>query len=273
MQKYWLLSCMAGILYMSYHPDEGSRTFMNAWFPNDSIPVGIQKLLKAYPDHLVGATGNEIIWKDGSRMSYDDGKPYKTYIEIDTMPDLEEQVTCIDYTCGQIGLPPKDYDPGRFRHGPFFRKMYGSTSDQVKQNLVAVSWLPSSENSKILVTTINGVSEKIKAISLELDTMKHLRPYLSNIGGTFNWRKVAGSNQLSPHSYGIAIDINVKWSHYWQWDYPDWKSDPDMEVRYRNNIPFEIVAVFEKHGFIWGGKWYHYDTMHFEYRPELFVQI
>lgn len=25
----------------------------------------------------------------------------------------------------------------------------------------------------------------------------------------------------------------------------------------------------EKHGFIWGGCWYHYDTMHFEYRPEL----
>jgi D-alanyl-D-alanine carboxypeptidase len=23
------------------------------------------------------------------------------------------------------------------------------------------------------------------------------------------------------------------------------------------------------YGFIWGGKWYHYDTMHFEYRPEL----
>ena len=30
-----------------------------------------------------------------------------------------------------------------------------------------------------------------------------------------------------------------------------------------------IVDVFERNGFIWGGKWYHYDTMHFEYRPEL----
>ena len=25
----------------------------------------------------------------------------------------------------------------------------------------------------------------------------------------------------------------------------------------------------ERHGFIWGGKWYHYDTLHFEYRPGL----
>ena len=31
----------------------------------------------------------------------------------------------------------------------------------------------------------------------------------------------------------------------------------------------KIVEIFERHGFIWGGKWYHYDTMHFEYRPEL----
>ncbi len=31
----------------------------------------------------------------------------------------------------------------------------------------------------------------------------------------------------------------------------------------------EIVKELEKYGFIWGGRWYHYDTMHFEYRPEL----
>lgn len=36
-----------------------------------------------------------------------------------------------------------------------------------------------------------------------------------------------------------------------------------------HEIPLEIVHIFEQHGFIWGGKWYHYDTMHFEYRPEM----
>ena len=34
-------------------------------------------------------------------------------------------------------------------------------------------------------------------------------------------------------------------------------------------MPLELVAAFERHGFVWGGKWWHYDTMHFEYRPEL----
>ena len=50
----------------------------------------------------------------------------------------------------------------------------------------------------------------------------------------------------------------------------------DMEfnknVTYTNRIPIEIAEVFEKYGFIWGGKWYHFDTMHFEYRPELLIQ-
>jgi len=39
----------------------------------------------------------------------------------------------------------------------------------------------------------------------------------------------------------------------------------------RSNIRklLEIVDIFERHGFIWGGKWYHFDTLHFEYRPEI----
>jgi peptidoglycan LD-endopeptidase CwlK len=40
---------------------------------------------------------------------------------------------------------------------------------------------------------------------------------------------------------------------------------------YKNQIPWDIIHIFESHGFIWGGKWYHYDTMHFEYRPEQLI--
>ena len=31
----------------------------------------------------------------------------------------------------------------------------------------------------------------------------------------------------------------------------------------------DIRAACERHGFVWGGKWLHFDTMHFEFRPEL----
>jgi hypothetical protein len=42
-------------------------------------------------------------------------------------------------------------------------------------------------------------------------------------------------------------------------------------IRYRDLMPGQIGTIFEKHGFIRGGKWYHFDTMRFEYRPALLV--
>jgi hypothetical protein len=94
-----------------------------------------------------------------------------------------------------------------------------------------------------------------------------LKKYVENPGGTFTWRHIDGTDRLSAHCFGIAVDINIKYSHYWKWDL----KDPEDEYHYANRIPVEIVEIFEKYGFIWGGKWYHYDTMHFEYRPELLI--
>jgi hypothetical protein len=74
---------------------------------------------------------------------------------------------------------------------------------------------------------------------------------------------------MSMHSFGMTIDINVSYSNYWRWSVRDKSEDSPTLIPYKNRIPVEIVEIFEKHGFIWGGKWYHYDTMHFEYRPEL----
>jgi hypothetical protein len=71
------------------------------------------------------------------------------------------------------------------------------------------------------------------------------------------------------HSYGMTIDINVKNSNYWQWDCKC--KNEEATLSHRNQIPLKLVSIFEKYGFIWGGNWKHYDTMHFEYRPELFL--
>ena len=66
------------------------------------------------------------------------------------------------------------------------------------------------------------------------------------------------------HSWGAAIDINAARADYWLWH-----GSGVIDAGLVNRIPTEIVAIFARHGFIWGGKWSHYDTMHFEYRPEL----
>src|ERR1700693_1248984 len=69
----------------------------------------------------------------------------------------------------------------------------------------------------------------------------------------------------SPPGYGTPIDLNLAFSDYWYW------RPHDGPIVYRSRMAEEIVTIFETHGFIWGGKWYHFDTMHFEYRPELLV--
>ena len=40
---------------------------------------------------------------------------------------------------------------------------------------------------------------------------------------------------------------------------------------YDNKVSWRLVEIMERHGFIWGGKWHHFDGMHFEYRPELIL--
>ena len=116
------------------------------------------------------------------------------------------------------------------------------------------------------VTTINHVADQLQKVSDELAHHPEWKPYLQ-CSGTFNWRVVAGTNYLSPHSFAIAIDIGVSKANYWRWDNRG-ASETDT-IKYRNSMLKEIVDIFERHGFIWGGYWYHYDTMHFEYRPEL----
>jgi peptidoglycan LD-endopeptidase CwlK len=91
--------------------------------------------------------------------------------------------------------------------------------------------------------------------------------FVNNPGCGFNWRFIAGANHLNMHAFGSAIDVNVGYSDNWHLH----KTGASGVVRYRNRIPMALVTPFEKQGFIWGGRWYHYDTMHFEYRHELLL--
>ena len=112
---------------------------------------------------------------------------------------------------------------------------------------------------------MNGVDRRLAEVSRELDALPAQdRKYLYPIGRTYNCRRIAGTDRTSMHSWGAAIDLNTATSDYWRWARPG--EDGPM---YRDRIPPEIVAVFERHGFIWGGRWSNFDTMHFEYRPEL----
>ncbi len=223
-------------------------------------------LLAAYPDHLAAIDGNDLVWKDGTRMRIDDGQGSKPFDQWLAQPDLKDMLA-IRYPLGDVATPPSpNSDPGRARNAAFFAKMYGDcTRGTVKPNLVEVIWLPKKANQKLLVTKINGVADRLRAISRALDELPaELNVFLTPSAGTYVCRPIAGTSQHSAHGYGIAIDIATKHAHYWRWN-------RGGVANYQNKIPTEIIKIFETNGFIWGGKWWHYDTMHFEYRPELTI--
>lgn len=98
---------------------------------------------------------------------------------------------------------------------------------------------------------------------------------ITDIGG-FHWRHVAGSYSLSFHAYGVAIDL-IPSDHgrrfvYWRWaavaGVHEWWAIP-LEDRLR--VPQGVIELFERHGFIWGGRWVFFDQIHFEYRPEVLL--
>lgn len=234
---------------------------------NDSIPAGAKAILKAYPQTVISYKNNRLYFKDGSSIIYDDSIENKNYKNLVDHPSVKNQFV-YTYTKGSAPKSiPYLFDPGRIRNEDFFKKMYGATSYAVQKNLVEIIWCPALLNKKIKVTKINGADKALQKVSQELDKHPELKVFLQDIGGTFNWRPIKGTQRLSTHSYGIAIDINTNKSDYWQWNCKC--ANEENKMIYSNKIPQIIIDIFEKNGFIWGGKWYHYDTMHFEYRPEL----
>lgn len=221
----------------------------------------LDRLVRAYPDFLVGHDAGSLRWKDGSVTPVSDNRGAKSYEEKLKHPSLLDQME-LSYVPGPMAKPPGPFDdPGRFRNVAFFDHMYGDcTKGETQKKLVRVPWLPKSGGGAVMITSVNGVADALRAVSDELDRLPtEIKRAAFPSAGTFNCRPVADTGNRSMHAWGAAIDLNTKYSDYWMWGHGG----------YRNRMPMEIVAVFEKHGFIWGGKWGHYDTMHFEYRPGL----
>jgi hypothetical protein len=239
--------------------------------PVDDLAAKAARLIAAYPDHLDRVEGKMLVWKQGGDpMVFDDGHPPKEFDALMTNPDIKDQFHD-DYPLGPVTEDPKEnFDPGRFRNEAFFERMYGDcVKGEVTKRLVPVAWLPKHGGGKLSVTSVNEVNKKLEKVSDELDklleTHKDYKEFLIPSAGVYNCRNIAGSNLKSVHAYGAAIDISTAHSDYWRWPKKDAKSRGPVWSR----IPYEIVEIFERNGFIWGGKWYHFDTMHFEYRPEL----
>lgn len=154
---------------------------------------------------------------------------------------------------------PPGFAPGRLRPYQLFEQLYGDSPLAVQKGLEKQAF---PGQSLALHSSAAKAFAKARPALLALAARSpHFRQYLKSDGGYY-WRPIAGENVLSAHSFGIALDMGANRAPYWRWT-------PKRPHPLQKSYPGEIVSEFEKHGFIWGGKWHEFDMMHFEYRPEL----
>lgn len=201
--------------------------------------------------------GNKwIVFKNGQRVLYEDpGRDYGNSLEVDIKTSM-----ATPYSLEPERVPtPAGHSPGRKRSYALLEALYGKNAAEVKSGLVASRLAGSSVS--LSPAAAAAFSEALPELTALAGGDSGLRKYLKPDGG-FYWRKIAGEEHLSAHSYGIAFDIGSKYAPYWRWS----RQNPHPA---QQTYPAAIVSALEKRNFIWGGKWHEYDLMHFEYRPEI----
>jgi hypothetical protein len=131
------------------------------------------------------------------------------------------------------------------------------------------------------VTVHEELEAPLTLVSGELRDLRRSDPQtaaflkaLIEING-YNYRYVEGTRTRSYHSYGIAIDL-IPRSYgrketYWMWAANRTSTWWEIPYERRWMVPEKVLRSFERHGFVWGGKWLLFDTMHFDYRPEVLL--
>jgi D-alanyl-D-alanine carboxypeptidase len=111
---------------------------------------------------------------------------------------------------------------------------------------ITLGWDETTKVSRVRVhrKLITPLGEVMKEIHT-----KGFWPLLKTFDGCYAWRAKRAGKKLSTHAWGIAIDLNADTN----------------ELGQKGDMPPEIVQVFMKHGWEWGGHWLQRpDPMHFQ---------
>ena len=224
-------------------------------------------LMLAYPDEIKGVEKADdglvcVIAASGGKIAYDDGRD-KSFDEQLWNADVQDTMEQ-PYPPNMItAVPEGNSDPGRVRCYALLSALYGGSQSEVEKSLRSVS--PCGQFNQR-----GGAAAALESAFGDIAGLTQVSPNIGGfvypMSGTYNYRVIAGTNTLSPHAFGIAIDLASGPGDYWRW------ASREQAQKRLNSYPPELVRTMEAHGFIWGGKWAHFDYLHFEYRPELIIK-
>ena len=241
--------------------------FMSLPLPQTGDPVEIA-LESAYPGADLDLAAGTFRTPDGNVIPYAPAREVRPATRLNgaTLGDMFTYVYPLDFDL--TSRRTAWFDPGRVRDEAFFQALYFDNEASAAASLATVAYTGPAQSIRFSMTTKLCVATQLAAALARINTMAtNFDPYFKDSGGSFNWRVIAGTDRLSSHSFGTAFDLNTTLGGYWRWT----RSAEGQVTEYDNKIPETLVREFERFGFIWGGKWNHFDGMHFEYRPELIL--
>ena len=227
-------------------------------------------LMLAYPDYITDISCENngdvfIVMKSGKKFIYDDKKTKNPQEKL-CNPDLQDMLEEIYPLNKTNEIMSKDFNPGRIRHYELLNEVYGSSKSSIEKNLCSLKY----GYTNYQFNKQNNANTALEDTLKELIPMSKSNPKIGAIlypaSGTYNYRLISGTGRLSPHSYGITIDLKSDKRDYWKW------SSIEQGKTRLCEYPDELVSAFENHNFIWGGKWGYFDILHFEYRPEIILK-
>ena len=219
-------------------------------------------LQRSYPDLIYAVTNNVLrLMNNRTVIIHDDRR--RRYLAEQRDPDIATQLAQV-YPIGKCATGRKpDFDPGRTRSMAFLRAAYGANKYQVTRTTEVVDWF----GTPVRFSSRHGAAAALRRVRAALRQLPaKLQQAVRRPARTLDWVNVPNMERLSVYAFAIAIDLGRDIGDHWQQN----RVGPRRKrIRYRNRVPPEVVAAFERHGFIWGGRWHRFETAHFEYRPAM----
>jgi hypothetical protein len=218
------------------------------------------------------AEGEPYITVRGTRIYYAQGR---MLAEVHRSEHTSYDPILYRYPTGTVSTLPQRAAYPANRSTDFLDALIGDTPEEISR---ASGWIDFLGRRVFMHHICREPLKRVERKILEVARRsQEVRSYVEDIRIMFSMdaRRVDGSNALSYHAYGLAVDIVPKTYNgkqvYWRWS-AAWKVAWDsIPLTERWQPPQAVIDAFESEGFVWGGKWYHFDTIHFEYRPEIIL--
>ena len=277
------------LLAMSLYADQNERITEEARVAGAEGIEFLDAFRTGYPDKAgevsftadgwaITVGGATIYWADGRLLDADRlaaaerFTPHPFYTYPSQLPELkaptEDQKRLIEARVARREESPPTRNPGMYN--AIWR--IEDRASAWEQNKTAFFMGKKLLIHRDLLDELASIEEELFFLAETDPVLEAYIKSLNEVAG-YSWRPIAGTASLSYHSYGAAIDFLPKSTSgkeiYWRWAqdrYAEWYILPYEQ---RLMPPTAFVTAFEKRGFVWGGKWFYFDTMHFEYRPEI----